>query len=400
MWLSVLSLAASLLAAPAAAIPMVAPVELAKVAEWANSNRLGKYMWFDDRLFLLEMIWRRAEAGEPAGSCATVTIDAETKERREQTFPLGAWAREHAELFYGGKPTVVAQTGREIWAVDCSDVLHIDRKSGVASLLVSNFNGFLDARRRRAHFLVRWPGGEATKIDETNDGAGLRSVVWSDDRWYFEETSKVDGKPLTVLAAIEHATQKRVEIWRSSEARGGTWWPAGDRKRFVFVEYSEKSAPLSPPARLFVIDAQTGESFSMPTPVTSYGIAFLPDGKSLLVGSNELGTIERFDLEKRSSTLLAKGLRGLQHIEVAPSGKSVLVMRRGAVISRFAIDPWKALPDLPVSKFLPGKTRYSWDWSRFSPDGRRLLLSWNKTEGTVDFLEMDQPGVGLYEVRD
>ena len=138
----------------------------------------------------------------------------------------------------------------------------------------------------------------------------------------------------------------------------------------------------------------------MPAPVSAYGVAFPPDGRSIVVGSNELGTIARLDLEKRTWQPLAKGLKGLQRIELAPSGKSVLVMQRGAVVTRFQIDPWVALPPLKIASFLDGKPRYSWDWSDFSPSGRRALLSWNKLDGTVDYLDMEKPGVSLFEIRD
>lgn len=397
MWLSVLAVAA-------AALSKLAPVQFVKIAEWATKNTQGDYRWFDDRLILIEQLRAaRAAPAEVPATCTSTVLDIETKTSRELVFPLGAWAREHAALFYGKKTSVTAVSGREMGSIQCDDLVHVDRESGDAWYQVSNWNGLLDPGYGHQRFLVKWPGGDVVKVADTITGRNIRGIRLVNGRWYFEELQKesAEGRYTIRLAAIDLAKGTRVDLWKQEHVRGGKWHVPVDASRLVYIDYSELSqGKLDPPARLFVIDPATGASFAVPAPVSAYGVAFLPDGRSILVGSNELGTIERLDLEKRTWQPLAKGLRGLQRIELAPSGKSVLVMQRGAVITRFQIDPWVALPPLKIASFLDGKARYSWDWSDFSPNGRRALLSWNKLEGTVDYLDMEKPGVSLFEIRD
>ena len=90
----------------------------------------------------------------------------------------------------------------------------------------------------------------------------------------------------------------------------------------------------------------------------------------------------------------------IQGFFLTPNGKTMLVITRGASVARFSVAPFKALKPLSISAFLPGKTRYSWDWVEFSPDRTQVMFGKTKTEGTVDFLDMEAPGASLYKMLD
>lgn len=407
MWLSIL---VSLSAVAASLIPKLTPTTLTKVAEWATSNTGGDYRWFDDRVFLLESLHPVGAArGKLATTCEATVMNADTKQPTKIVFPLEAWANEHQALFYQQKPVLTSDRGIEMGAVSCEELYQYAPATGHTTFRVSNWNGELGDQKRSRELLVRWPGGDVSELYEGDDNAGVRMILSTPSRIFFEHLVRdnrsgefKEHTQTSTIFAVDVATQRRTDVWKHTLVRNGYWFLSPDETRIVFCEYTEKSwGKLDAPARIFVIDVATGETFEVPAPVTAYGVVFAPDRRSIFVGSNELGTIQRIDVEKKAiSSPIAKGKSGIGAMHLSPNGKSLLVIRRGATVERFALEPFAPLPALPIASFLPGRKLYSWDWSAFSPNRKRVLLSWNATKSGVDYLDMEKPGVSLYDVTD
>ncbi|MCC6807757.1 MAG: hypothetical protein IT381_10055 [Deltaproteobacteria bacterium] len=393
-----------LLSAPKAAKAPKAPPpnHFFKIKDFETKNKLGQYDWLDDRYAMIEDLQRAYEDGIPnATKCSAAVLDADTGEVNAFAFPLHAWAEQHKDEMFGKKTAYINEwNNKAIGTMSCDALVGYDGKSGIATFLVGNYNGNLKDTRNK-QFIVAWPtrgeeGGEHYLFNETSSDVTQRSIAHAAGRWYVELQTK-STKTVT-LVSIDPATRKRSDVWSTVGLRGAMWKISSDGSQVAVAEYQELSALLDPPARLFVIDVKSGASFDVPAPVSAYGIAFVPG--AVLVGSNEAGTIQRIDLAAKAISEVAKGHKGIQRFELLPGGKTLLVFTRKGTIARYAIDPWKALPPVKIATFMDGKERYSWDWSDFSPNGKRALIPRNKLEGTVDYLDGDAPGVSLYDVRD
>jgi sugar lactone lactonase YvrE len=264
--------------------------------------------------------------------------------------------------------------------------------------LIQNWNGKAgDDARTKLIFVTMPEDGVIDLGEEFITGLGM-----ADGRWYFEAYGRGQGESAHVmtLGAVDVVKQQRVEIAKVDDARGGNWFPNADFSLVAFVEYSEQSLLLDPPARVMIFDTKTGAHVDVPAPVSAYGVAFANDNRALFLGSNEAGTIQRVDLADQKITQLAKGHRGIQALYLTPNGKTLLVVTRGAKVARYAVDPWKKLAPLTIASFLPGQKIYSWDWTTFAPDRKHVMFSKNRTEDGVDFVDMDHPGVSLFKMLD
>lgn len=399
-----------MLATAALVLVTAAPVpqHFEPVRDFSTTNKVGDYGWYGDRFFRLERTLEEGEAPPhlPA-ACTSVMLDLETMTSRPVRFPLGAWATLHPELFYGNSPTRLnPRNGRTLGSVGCRQLVTWDGRGDTGGYLVTNTDGKLDATARSRLFYVSWSPLEPARnfhvaLGESAEGSNVRSIGQHGARWYFEYggAREPGGRPGVALAAVDLETRALIEIATLEGARGGTWWPSPDFSAFLYIEYSELSAKLTPPARLYGV-SPSGEQFQLPAPVSTYGVAWLPDLGAVYLGSNELGTLQRLDLGRRTLTQVARGHQGVQWLQLTPNGKTLLVMTRGARVARYALEPFKALPALPIDALLPGRQRYSWDWSTFSPDRRQLMLSKNSNQGQVSFVDSEAPGVSLFKVTD
>jgi hypothetical protein len=104
-----------------------------------------------------------------------------------------------------------------------------------------------------------------------------------------------------------------------------TVFAANDFMRFAVVEYHEKGIALTPGAQVYILDAATRRSFSVPAPLTAYGIAFTPDGY-LYLGSAQTGEVSRVDLGAQRVDKVVSGPYLLGYLAVSPAGQRLFAL--------------------------------------------------------------------------
>lgn len=176
-----------------------------------------------------------------------------------------------------------------------------------------------------------------------------------------------------------------------------------DGKKLALVEYNDKGNERDHPARpqqqVLVIDIPSKQVDSYPVPLTTYGTAFTPDDRYLLLGSNELGDIIRIDLEKKTIDAKTRGMKKVHHFVLTPSGKSFLVISNTQQISPKVVEV-RRVSDLslqtsiPMRMLFPGNDGVAAE-VMVGLNGRMLMTPFVDEKGWST-----RKGVRLYEVPD
>lgn len=142
-----------------------------------------------------------------------------------------------------------------------------------------------------------------------------------------------------------------------------SWHFDREGKRLALVEYDDKAGqnqgPVTPQAQVYVVDVETKAIDTYPIPLSAYGVAFTPDGKYLLLGSNELGELVRIDLAAKKVDATAKGHKLMHAFAMAPSGRTFLVfsnteLASPKVVESRRVDTLKLAASIPVRLLTPG----------------------------------------------
>ncbi|MFL5351070.1 MAG: hypothetical protein ACJ8AN_00415 [Archangium sp.] len=176
-----------------------------------------------------------------------------------------------------------------------------------------------------------------------------------------------------------------------------------DGKKLALVEYNDKGNERDHPARpqqqVLVIDIPSKQVDSYPVPPTTYGTAFTPDDRYLLLGSNELGDVIRIDLDKKTIDAKTRGMRKVHRFVLTPSGKSLLVISNTQQISPKVVEV-RRVSDLslqtsiPMRMLFPGNDGVAAEaWVGLN--GRMLMTPFVDEKGWSR-----DKGVRLYEVPD
>lgn len=170
--------------------------------------------------------------------------------------------------------------------------------------------------------------------------------------WSYAPHTDIEKPPVEiVLMRAELTTLAVREVARISlpsrppDSNTGIAKAAASRSmnRFAFAEYAEQGVPLSPPQRIFVVDAVTGAHFSAPAPVTPYGLVFSHDDNALYVGSCETGMVEKLDLRSRHVVKSVSTLPRLHELLLSPSGRHLFAL--SGIMDRYQV---YSLPDMTL----------------------------------------------------
>jgi hypothetical protein len=100
---------------------------------------------------------------------------------------------------------------------------------------------------------------------------------------------------------------------------------SADYSHIALFEYWETVAPLSPGGRGFVVDTNSGGSFSFELPPVVYASAFTPDGRYLFCSSDETGALVRVDLAAQQIDTTVRGPKHTGNAAISADGKSLLL---------------------------------------------------------------------------
>lgn len=136
--------------------------------------------------------------------------------------------------------------------------------------------------------------------------------------------------------------------------------PSMDMKRILFWEYDEASESggghlKNPAARGYVMEPDSGSHFIVPVPVTPYGSVFDFEGRYLVLGSNQTGTLHRYDLAGKKEDLKVPSKRGIFRLIISGDSRFLFVFHKKGV----EVLTWPAMArvkSLPMSSILPGVT--------------------------------------------
>lgn len=168
---------------------------------------------------------------------------------------------------------------------------------------------------------------------------------------------------------------------RPLQLTGPGWLFDPSGKRLALIEYDDqggqRQGPVEPPAQVYVIDVETKAIDTYPVPLSAYARFFTPDGKYLVLGSNELGEIIRIDLVAKKIDLRTKGLKLLHAFALSPSGKTFLSFANTELVSPKVVevrrvDDLKLVASIPVRLLIPGTDHAP--HALMQADGRRRLL--------------------------
>jgi hypothetical protein len=370
-----------------------APKHFERLKDFDTKNTQGHYAWFDDRYALIDDLSSEGEIKGVAQTIRCSVLDAKDGNLHTLSFAFADWAQTHTALFYSGIASEVHPRApdRFLVHVSPSEIVHADGDG--FWFIVRNDDGKIGDEGHSRYFLVRSSDGSTVlmRID------GYQKVITSYGGLVYLE-GREEGQVSLIQLDPKTMTTKVLATMKST-ATSGHWYPNADRTRFAYAEYSEKSqGVIHPPAKLHVL--LPSEHFEVLAPVSPYGGAWTLDNTTFYIGSNELQTIQRLDIATKELTQVASKQGRIQGFFLTPNGKTMLVITRQASVSRFSLTPFKALRPLPVSTFLPGKKRYSWDWTVFSPNRSQVLFAKTETEGTLDYLDMEAPGVSWFKMLD
>jgi len=158
--------------------------------------------------------------------------------------------------------------------------------------------------------------------------------------------------PYTVSILALGPKQKRT-VAQLGAARAISGGPYHDleRKRALVVEYAELPVEGAPP-RGYLVDLASGKQSSFEIPVTTYGVAFDPDGKTIYLYSSQLGKLMAVDAATgKRGKVLDVGTHG-HALGFAVKG-TLLVLRNGGL--QF-VDAKRLVkkPFVPMKRLYPG----------------------------------------------
>lgn len=134
--------------------------------------------------------------------------------------------------------------------------------------------------------------------------------------------------------------------------------PSEDMTRILFWEYDEASESggghlKNPTARGYVVDPDSGSHFQIAVPVTPYGSVFDFEGRYLVLGSNQAGTLHRYDLAAKKEEKKVQSKRGIFRLIISGDSRFLFVFHKKGV----EVLAWPAMTlvkSLPMSAVLPG----------------------------------------------
>lgn len=202
------------------------------------------------------------------------------------------------------------------------------------------------------------------KVTEMNevDAPNMRYLIKSpDSRYYYfssqlffygDEVTKID-KVSVVRYSVEKGkidwkhTFKVVKRVKSEDLPSHSLSAeiSPDGKKLIFIEYDEGMLK-EPGPRAYFLDVESKEVVTVPVPPTAYGRAFDRQSRWLFLGSNQKGTVHRYDLATGKEELKIQAAGTIFHFVISPQSKYLFVFNKTKVEVR-------AYPDLKLIKTIP-----------------------------------------------
>lgn len=374
--------------APSLGVPLLAAALVAAEPLWlvkeVTPEAMGAGPDFSAR-------WRRLSANryhllgavrEPRRPPRHRLLDLQTLEVVETRLPFEDFPREHLAALGIGK-------------LQGAELLHHDGE--VTTMLVDQMDGW----RRKAVHLVQYDHRAARfsrllKIADVVPGGYLHPLGFdpADAHWYFawavraEGAAPSDGPLRYELARVDLRTLEidwRLTLAPPPRARrlkldSATFSPDGSR--LALVEYDDlagrRDRPARPPAQAHVVELASRRIDAYPVPLSAYGVAFTPDSRFLLVGSQEEGTIVRIDTVGRRQTHAVQATKTIHELHAPPGAGYFLVVYDYERTSRKVVDVRSTadlapITSIPIGDLFPG-CQGSPGFQR-TIDGRFLLTS-------------------------
>lgn len=130
-----------------------------------------------------------------------------------------------------------------------------------------------------------------------------------------------------------------------------------DFTKLVFLEYDESCGATgrlkNPPAQAYILDISSKTHFAVNIPFTAYGYAISRDNKYMILASNELGKIHRYNLETKEQELVLKTTRGVYKLILSANEKYLYVFNRYNIELR-KFPSLEVVKKTPLSEVFPG----------------------------------------------
>jgi hypothetical protein len=101
------------------------------------------------------------------------------------------------------------------------------------------------------------------------------------------------------------------------------------------------------------VEPDSGSHFSIPVPVTPYGSVFDFESRYLVLGSNQTGTLHRYDLAAKKEEKKVATKRGIFRLIITRDSRFLLVFHKKGV----EVLTWPAMAgvkSIPMAAILPG----------------------------------------------
>lgn len=177
-----------------------------------------------------------------------------------------------------------------------------------------------------------------------------------------------------------------------------------DGTKIALVEYNDRGIQRdqkpNPREQVYVVDVPTKTFDAYPALLSAYGQLFTPDNRYLILGSNELGTMIRIDLQKKKIDLTVPGHKMVDKFFPTPSGKSFLVFSNTKLSSPKTIEvrrvsDLKLQTSIPMRLVFPGTDAVVSSSVFAGQNGRVLMVPYVDKKGWPE-----SKGVRVYEVPD
>jgi hypothetical protein len=387
-----------------------------KVAKaFDTDNKTGEYVPLGPRYVLVSgrRFLGQAKAGLAENVSYTI-LDVEKKETIELQLPFGAFVESFSALWFGRASTGSDPRTKQAIAVLDADLVSYDPEHGRAGLIVKNsrLGGTSIVRNVYAVWDLKkqwftW----ARPIADTDDRRLLVPVGTdpSGQHFYyalFRYTEPGSGIVSRLelsrikLDGFEDRWAHTIELPQQRGATVSTYavFPSPDFSRFIYPEYSEGSGRHKP-ADAYVIESATKRHFTVPIPVTPYGVAWDREGRSFAIGSNQTGQIVRIDVASKKQVGTAKGPTQITKMVISPHAKWLYVFARSKPIAVFSWPDLKPAKSIPLAALFPGRKSYVFEWSTFTPDGSAAIFSKNVNDD-IGYLDLAAPGFSMALVGD
>ena len=141
------------------------------------------------------------------------------------------------------------------------------------------------------------------------------------------------------------------------------FFPSPDFSKIVFWEYDEiydrktrKGWLKNPQAQAYIIDIPSKSHFSVPIPVTPYGQLIDRENRYLLLGSNQLGMLFRFDLNNKKQDKRVRASRNIFKLILSAHSRYLYVFTKNKVEVR-SWPSLKLIKNIPLKRIFPGITK-------------------------------------------